>query len=84
MSDFRPQATPRPLFELDKDHLRGLKTTTDNNQPLMALKYVYSLAESLTKRVAELEATVERLTTEAATEAKAVTRRAAKETPSES
>lgn len=52
---FRQQAPPRPLWKMQEDFMAGLKTTTDNNQPLMALNYAYKAIANLVNRVELLE-----------------------------
>lgn len=48
MSDnFAPQAEPKSRWKLNSDFLAGLKTSADNNQPLMALRYVVQAFEHL-------------------------------------
>lgn len=41
---------------LDSDPVRGLKTSTTNNQPLMAMRYILQIVENLQREIDSLKA----------------------------
>jgi hypothetical protein len=70
---------------MQEDFMAGLKQTTDNNQPLMALQYAHKAIENLIKRVEMLEQDVVNLLERALPQEKpaAKARTKAEEVPAE-